>query len=120
MPPPASHIENRTGCDRGRPARRRRRPDLHHRRTAELRAAHDQRVHLHHPHAAFDQTHRHQAAARGAARIDPKTAKVVATIAVDAAGGGVVAVGHGSIWGNATPLALWRLDPVLIATTRPD
>jgi virginiamycin B lyase len=45
-------------------------------------------------------------------RIDPTTAKVVATIAVDAAvGEGDIAVGEGSVWVSAPGVPLVRIDP---------
>ena len=45
-------------------------------------------------------------------RLDPKTAKVVATIAVDAAvADGDIAAGEGSVWISAAGLPLIRIDP---------
>ena len=45
-------------------------------------------------------------------RLDPKTAKVVATIAVDAAiADGEIAAGEGSVWISAPGVPLVRIDP---------
>ena len=51
-------------------------------------------------------------------RIDPKTNR--ATQRFTGAGGGAVIVAHGSVWVAAGPALTWRLDPVLLATMRPE
>ena len=50
-------------------------------------------------------------------RIDPRTNRAVQRFTGE--GGGAVLVAHGSLWVAAGPKATWRLDPLLVAATRP-
>ena len=50
-------------------------------------------------------------------RIDPRTNRAVQRFTGD--GGGAVLVAHGSLWVAAGPQLTWRLDPLLVSSTRP-
>jgi virginiamycin B lyase len=49
-------------------------------------------------------------------RIDPATNAVVQQFS--GPGGGVLALGHKSLWLTATPIAVWRIDPRRVEATR--
>ena len=51
-------------------------------------------------------------------RIDPRSNRLVQRF--EGTGGGAVVTGHGSVWVSAGPALVWRLDPLLVAATRPD
>jgi streptogramin lyase len=50
-------------------------------------------------------------------RIDPRTNRAVQRFTGE--GGGAILVAHGSLWIAAGAGKTWRLDPALVAATRP-
>jgi DNA-binding beta-propeller fold protein YncE len=50
-------------------------------------------------------------------RIDPRTNRAVQRFTGD--GGGAILIAHGSLWVAVGPQKTWRLDPALVAATRP-
>ena len=50
-------------------------------------------------------------------RIDPRTNRAAQRFTGE--GGGALLVAHGSLWVAAGAQKTWRLDPALVATTRP-